>query len=100
MSPAILPRPMSGAHCPTCDAYETRVMAKAHDEALPPDVKPCEAFTMSDRFRDWAVAEMRREVLGQVKAAGLDRMALLKAKKGPDAPGTGTSAQSHQSANK
>lgn len=55
-------------------------MARQEGEVLPPDVKPCEAFTMSDRFRDWAVGEMRREVLGQVRAAGLDRMTLLKGK--------------------
>jgi hypothetical protein len=72
---------MTGPHCPTCDAYEQRVMGKAADEALPPEVVPCPAFTMSDRFRDWAVGEMRREVLGQVRTAGLDRMALLKAKR-------------------
>jgi hypothetical protein len=70
---------MPGSHCSTCEAYEERVMAKAHDEALPPDVVPCPSFVMSDRFRDWAVAEMRKEVLGQVKAAGLDRMAVVKA---------------------
>ena len=56
-------------------------MAKAADESLPPEVVPCKDFAMSDRFRDWAVGEMRREVLGQVRTAGLDRMALLKAKK-------------------
>ena len=72
---------MAGPHCATCDAYEQRVMAKAPDEALPAEVVPCPAFTMSDRFRDWAVGEMRREVLGQVRTAGLDRMALLKAKR-------------------
>jgi hypothetical protein len=55
-------------------------MARKDGEVLPPDVKPCPAFSMSDRFRDWAVGEMRREVLGQVKAAGLDRMALIKSK--------------------
>lgn len=60
-------------------------MGKAPGEALPPDVKPCEAFAMSDAFRDWAVAEMRKEVMGQVRAAGLDRMALLK--KGKSKPG-------------
>lgn len=59
-------------------------MAKAPTEALPPDVVPCESFQMSDAFRDWAVGEMRKEVLGQVKAAGLDRMAILKDK--PKAP--------------
>ncbi|HUR24698.1 MAG TPA: hypothetical protein VM327_01635 [Candidatus Thermoplasmatota archaeon] len=79
---------MPGPHCATCQAYEERVMAKAADEALPPEVVPCKDFTMSDRFRDWAVAEMRREVLGQVRSAGLDRMALLKAKKkGEPTPG-------------
>ena len=56
-------------------------MGKAPGEALPPDVVPCKDFAMSDAFREWAVAEMRKEVMGQVKAAGLDRMALLKRKK-------------------
>ena len=56
-------------------------MAKAPDEGLPPEVVPCKDFAMSDRFRDWAVGEMRKEVLGQVRSAGLDRMALLKAKR-------------------
>jgi hypothetical protein len=56
-----------GPHCATCQAYE--------------DLVPCKDFTMSDRFRDWAVGEMRKEVLGQVRTAGLDRMALLKAKR-------------------
>jgi hypothetical protein len=52
-------------------------MGRAEGEVLPPDVLPCKDFRMSDGFRDWAVAEMRKEVLGQVQAAGLDRMALL-----------------------
>jgi hypothetical protein len=56
-------------------------MAKAPGEALPPDVVPCKDFTMSDRFREWAVAEMRKEVMAQVRTAGLDRMALIKAKR-------------------
>ena len=64
-------------------------MAKAHDEALPPDVVPCRDFAMSDRFREWAVAEMRRDVMAQVKAAGLDRMAMAKARKEPRAGGPG-----------
>ena len=59
-------------------------MGKAEGEVLPPDVVPCAQFTMSDAFRDWAVGEMRKEVMGQVKAAGLDRMAMLKAKKDPN----------------
>ena len=62
-------------------------MAKAPEEALPAEVVPCKDFVMSDRFRDWAVGEMRREVLGQVSMAGLDRMALLKAKPGAEKPG-------------
>lgn len=60
-------------------------MAKAPGEALPADVVPCPAFVMSDRFRDWAVGEMRKEVLGQVSRAGLDRMAILKGKDPPKA---------------
>jgi hypothetical protein len=75
---------VAGPHCPACDAYEHRVMARSPGEVLPPDVKPCEAFAMSDAFRDWAVAEMRKEVMGQVDAAGLDRMAILKAGKAAD----------------
>lgn len=63
-------------------------MAKAADELLPVDVVPCKDFVMSDRFREWAVAEMRREVMGQVSMAGLDRMAILKDKGKPsDKPG-------------
>lgn len=60
-------------------------MSKAPGEALPADVVPCAAFVMSDRFRDWAVGEMRKEVLGQVSKAGLDRMAILKGKDPPKA---------------
>lgn len=76
---------MPGPHCATCAAYEERVMGRQEGETLPPEVAPCSAFAMSDRFREWAVAEMRKGVLGQVKAAGLDRMAMLKAKgKGKD----------------
>ena len=55
-------------------------MAKAPDEVLPADVVPCGSFVMSDAFRDWAVGEMRKEVAGLVSGAGLDRMAMLKAK--------------------
>lgn len=80
---------MPGPHCATCGAYEQRVMAKAPDEPLPPDVVPCKQFAMSDAFRDWAVGEMRKEVLGQVRSAGLDRMALLKAKRKDDAQSGG-----------
>jgi hypothetical protein len=88
ISPAGLPHAMPGPHCATCQAYEGRVMAKAPDEVLPPDVVPCKGFAMSDAFREWAVGEMRKEVLGQVRSAGLDRMAVLKARKGPtDPPG-------------
>lgn len=67
-------------------------MAKAADELLPAEVVPCKGFVMSDRFRDWAVAEMRREVMGQVSMAGLDRMAILKDGKAgkPARPGHGT----------
>lgn len=66
-------------------------MTKVPGEPLPPDVVPCQQFVMSDAFRDWAVSEMRKEVLGQVSTAGLDRMALVKAKPDP---------QNHQSKNK
>ena len=78
---------MPGPHCATCAAYEERVIGRKEGETVPADVVPCADFAMSDRFRDWAVAEMRKEVLGQVRAAGLDRMALLKAK-GRDAAGS------------
>jgi hypothetical protein len=69
------------AHCPQCGDYEERVMARPGDEELPPEVVPCGEFAMSDRFREWAVAKMRREMAGHLSAAGLDRMAILKAKK-------------------
>lgn len=67
-------------------------MTKAPGEALPAEVVPCKQFVMSDAFREWAVGEMRKEVLGQVSLAGLDRMAMVKVK--PD------EAQNHQSKNK
>jgi len=59
-------------------------MGRKDGEALPPDVVPCKDFAMSDAFRAWAVAEMHKEVMGQVKAAGLDRMAVVKGKPKPE----------------
>ncbi len=75
-------------------------MAKAADELLPVEVAPCKDFVMSDQFRDWAVGEMRREVMGQVSMAGLDRMAMVRTK--PDAADRDAAppGQSHQSKNK
>src|SRR5687767_4854774 len=70
---------MAKAHCPRCAGYEDKVMRRAPDEELAPDVRPCQAFEMSDRFREWAVAQMRREMAAEVGAAGLDRMAIHKA---------------------
>lgn len=69
-------------------------MTKLPGEPLPAEVAPCKQFVMSDAFREWAVAEMRKEVLGQVSTAGLDRMALIKAR--PE----GGAGQNHQSKNK
>lgn len=69
-------------HCPRCADYESRVMGRIPGEELPADVVPCEAFAMSDRFRDWAVTQMAREVRAEVGRAGLDRMALVK-RQGP-----------------
>lgn len=74
------------AHCPQCATYEEAVISRAPGEPFPATILPCEAFAMSDRFRDWAVAQMRSEVGGQVSGAGLDRMALLKAGKGSAKP--------------
>lgn len=56
-------------------------MRKAPDETLPPTVTPCEAYTMSDRFRDWAVSQMQKEAMAEVSKAGLDRMTVLKGKR-------------------
>ncbi len=53
-------------------------MRRKPGDVLPPDVQPCEAYAMSDRFRDWAVGLMQKELSGQIGAAGLDRMAILK----------------------
>jgi hypothetical protein len=44
-----------------------------------PDVAPCEDYVMTTAFRDWMVAELRNEVLGQLALSGLDRMAIVKA---------------------
>ncbi|MFO1533328.1 MAG: hypothetical protein ABR562_06485 [Thermoplasmatota archaeon] len=73
-------------HCPRCAGYEDKVMRRADGEELAASVKPCKDYAMSDRFRTWAVAQMQREVSGQVSSAGLDRMAVLK---GPVKPANG-----------
>lgn len=77
-------------------------MAKAPQDSLPADIVPCAHFVMSDTFRDWAVGEMRKEVLGQVSKAGLDRMALVKAPASPATtePADKPRSQNHQSKNK
>jgi hypothetical protein len=67
-------------HCAQCATYEDAVISRAPGEPFPATILPCEGFAMSDRFRDWAVAQMRQEVGGQISGAGLDRMAMLKAK--------------------
>lgn len=67
------------AHCPRCAGYEAKVMRRTEGEELPPEVKPCKDYAMSDAFRDWAVGQMQKEVAGQIGSAGLDRMAILKA---------------------
>lgn len=64
------------------EAYERRVMEREPGEPVPDDLEPPEGYEMSDAFRQWLVDSMRREVLGQVSEAGLDRMAVVKA---PDA---------------
>jgi hypothetical protein len=69
------------AHCPRCAGYEDRVMRRADGEELPADVKPCDAFEMSDRFKQWVMDQMRDHVTEQVKASGLDRMVMAKAPK-------------------
>ncbi len=53
-------------------------MRRRPGEPLPATVQPCMEFAMSDRFRDWAVGQMRKDVGGQVSLSGLDRMAILK----------------------
>lgn len=65
-------------------------MRRAATSELPATVTPCKEYQMSDRFRDWAVAQMSREVGGQLSAAGLDRMAILKAGKAARAGGPDT----------
>jgi hypothetical protein len=77
--------------------YESRIMARKPDEEVPADLVPCGHYVASTAFQEWAVEQMRKEVMRQVSGAGLDRMAMLKAK--PDASSSGKS-QSHQSKNK
>jgi len=69
------------AHCPQCATYEEAVITRQPGEPFPATLLPCKEFAMSDRFRDWAVAQMRSEVGGQISTAGLDRMAMVKAPK-------------------
>ncbi|HUR61340.1 MAG TPA: hypothetical protein VM286_03120 [Candidatus Thermoplasmatota archaeon] len=81
-----------GAHCPQCATYEDAVISRTPGEPFPATVLPCDSFAMSDRFRDWAVAQMRAEVGGQVSGAGLDRMALLKGKTSTASPAPATAS--------
>jgi hypothetical protein len=53
-------------------------MRRAPGEELPASAKPCPDYAMSDRFRDWAVGQMQKEVMGEVTKSGLNRMAILK----------------------
>jgi hypothetical protein len=78
--------PPQGPHCAQCATYEEAVISRAPGEPFPATILPCEKFAMSDRFRDWAVSQMRSEVGGQISGAGLDRMALLKGKGTPAKP--------------
>lgn len=80
MSRRPVPAAVEKAHCPRCAGYEDRVMRRRPGEALPAAVRPCPDYAMSDRFRDWAVAQMQKEVMGEVTKSGLDRMAILKGK--------------------
>ncbi len=61
-------------------------MRRKPGDELAANLKPCEAYVMSDRFRDWAVDRMRSEVGGSIASAGLDRMAILKSKPKDVAP--------------
>jgi len=56
-------------------------MRRAPGAELADTVTPCEAYAMSDRFRDWAVCQMQKEAMTEVSKAGLDRMAILKGSK-------------------
>ncbi|MGB0651987.1 MAG: hypothetical protein ACPGQL_02205 [Thermoplasmatota archaeon] len=73
----------SDPHCPQCASYEQAVMDGEADK-----VQPCDAYEMTDGFRDWMVDAMRAEVMGQVSLSGLDRLAILKpdAEPEPSAP--------------
>ncbi len=68
-------------------------MTRKAGEVLPADLVPCKDFEMSQTFQDWAVDSMRKEVLGQVSKAGLNRMAIVKGK-GPDGEGGAAEAAS------
>ena len=67
-------------------------MRRSPDEAVPDDLRPCPEFQMSARFKDWLMARMRDDVLGQVQAAGLDRMALLRRASSGDAAASAADA--------
>ncbi len=63
-------------HCAVCDRYEETVMA-GEDAAT---LAPCDDYEMTEAFREWMVARMRDEVMGQINGTGLDRMAILRSK--------------------
>ncbi|HLF16273.1 MAG TPA: hypothetical protein VI796_02435 [Candidatus Thermoplasmatota archaeon] len=66
------------AHCPQCADYELRAMGRDPASPVPDDLKPCDGYAMSDRFRAWLVERMGADVRAQVGASGLGRMALVK----------------------
>lgn len=70
------------SHCETCRGYEHAVLTRAPGTELPADVKPCPEYVMSDALRDHLVSQMRKDVLGQVTGAGLDRMGIVGHRKG------------------
>lgn len=75
---------------PTVDAqeYERRIREAAETGTPPPDIVPPADYEMSPQFREWLVTRMRGDVLGQVRAGGLDRMAIVKVPDGSRADGS------------
>jgi hypothetical protein len=73
-------------HCPRCETYEATVMARRPGEPMPASISPCKDYAMSPAFRDWAVAQMQKDMARQVSASGLDRVAVLKSREPADEP--------------
>jgi hypothetical protein len=67
-------------HCDDCVGYEKAIMEARAAGKQAPAVEPCDAYVMSDAFREFLVSKMRQEIFGNTQMAVLSTKALTGAK--------------------